>query len=79
MPVARDTMYSDVPTKAMTTITVASQIGIDRHRTITIPRAMPRPTAANFHGIPGDGAGYETSWLTQKRNTGDSVVPAGHR
>jgi hypothetical protein len=72
-------MKSDVPSDTTTTIVVASQIGIDRHRIMTIPIAMPRPTAANFHGMPGDGAGYETSWFTQKRNTGDKVVPAGHR
>jgi hypothetical protein len=79
MPVVRATVNSAVPMHAAATITVASQIGIDRHRIITIPTAMPTPNARNFHFKPGDGAGYETCWFTQKRNTGDNTVPGGHR
>ena len=75
----RDTVNTAVPTHAATTISVASQIGIDRHLIITTPMAMPAPNAANFHGSPGEGAGYDTCWLTQKRNTGDKIVPGGHR
>ena len=78
-PVVRYTVNTAVPTHAATTINVASQIGIDRHRIITTPMTMPAPNAANFHGRPGDGAGYETCWLTQKRNTGDRIVPGGQR
>jgi len=45
-----------VPRDAATTVTVASQTGIERHRHITIPIAMPAPTAANFQGMPGEDA-----------------------
>ena len=78
IPVACDTANRAVPRDAAATVRVASQIGIERHRNITTPMATPTPTAANFHGIPGEGAGYVTSWFTQNLNTGDSVVPGGH-
>ena len=78
IPVAWDTANSAVPRDAATTVTVASQIGIDRHRSIATPMAIPTPTAANFQGMPGDGAGYVMSWFTQNLKTGDSVVPGGH-
>ena len=64
---------------SLVTITVAGQIGIDRHRIISTPIAIPAPRARSFHFNPGVGAGYETSWLTQNRKTGDKIVPGGHR
>jgi len=79
MPVLRHRANNAVPTHAATTIMVASQIGIDRHRIINTPIATPTPSARNFHFNPGAGAGYETSWLTQNRKTGDRNVPGGHR
>lgn len=79
IPVARDTVNSAVPIHTTTTIAEPSHHGIDRHRSITMPSTIPMPTAANFQGIPGDGAGYVTKCDTQKWNTGDRVVPGGHR
>ena len=78
MPVERDTVNSAVPRHAATTIAEASHHGIDRHRSITMPSAIPTPKAANFHGNPGEGAGYITSGDTQNRNTGDRFMPGGH-
>jgi len=57
MPVNRHTPNSAVPTHAAPTMTVASQIGIERHRMISTPTASPTPIARNFHFSPGEGAG----------------------